>query len=121
APALQPAAAPSATEPAPATAAPRPAAPPPSYVAQLLAALERHKSYPAEACQRRAEGTALLRFRLRRDGTVIAFRVERSSGDALLDGAVVTMIERASPFPPLPPELPGEAIELTVPVRFALR
>jgi protein TonB len=100
------------------TAAP---APPPSYIALLLGALERHKAYPAEARSRRAQGVALLRFRMRRDGTVADYRIERSTGDALLDEAVVGMLQRASPLPAPPPELPGETIELTVPVRFALR
>ncbi|MDI3308460.1 MAG: energy transducer TonB [Acetobacteraceae bacterium] len=110
----------------PAPAAPVPAAsamPSASYVARLLGALERQKHYPDAARWRRAQGVALLRFRMRRDGTVIGYRIERSAGDPALDEAVLAMIQRASPLPAPPPELqPGqEAIELTVPIRFALR
>jgi protein TonB len=108
-----------------AAAAPAPAptrqAPPPSYVGALLAALERHKAYPGAARWRRAEGTALLRFAMRRDGTVAAWRIERSSGHEDLDLAVAEMIRRASPLPPPPPDLAGDPVELTVPVRFSLR
>jgi len=94
-----------------------------SYVARLLGALERQKHYPEAARWRRSQGVALLRFRMRRDGTVIGYRIERSAGDPALDEAVLAMIQRASPLPAPPPELqPGqEAIELTVPIRFALR
>ncbi|TCZ65551.1 energy transducer TonB [Roseicella aquatilis] len=99
----------------------RGAAPSPNYVAQLFAALERHKTYPPEARSRRVQGVAMLRFRMRRDGTVVGYRVERSAGDASLDDAVVAMIQRASPLPAPPADLPGDPIELTVPVRFALR
>ena len=106
-----------AGRPAPAAAG----APPASYVARLFAALERHKTYPQEARFRRAQGVALLHFRMRRDGTVIGYRLERSAGDAALDGAVLAMIERASPLPAPPAEVAGDPIELTVPVRFALR
>jgi len=117
-------AAPSAA-PAPAPAPAPAAAPVPSasYIAKLLGALERQKHYPEQARWRRAQGVALLRFRMRRDGTVTAYRIERSAGDPALDEAVLAMIQRASPLPAPPPELqPGEpAIELTVPVRFALR
>ncbi|TDH63824.1 TonB family protein [Dankookia rubra] len=115
-------AAPTAAPPAAAPVAPAPAAAPPaSYVARLFAALERHKTYPQEARYRRAQGVAMLHFRMRRDGTVIGYRLDRSAGDAALDAAVLAMIERASPLPAAPAELTGESIELTVPVRFALR
>ena len=114
-PAAPPAAAPAAAAPAPA------AAPPANYIAKLFAALERHKTYPQEARYRHVQGVAMLRFRMRRDGTVIGYRLERSAGDAALDAAVLAMIERASPLPAAPAELVGEPIELTVPVRFALR
>jgi protein TonB len=110
-----------ASAPAVAPAAPVAAAPPPNYVARLFAALERHKAYPQEARYRRAQGVAMLRFRMRRDGTVTGYRLERSAGDAALDEAVLAMIQRASPLPAPPPELAGDPIELTVPVRFALR
>ena len=101
--------------------APVAAAPSPSYAAQLMRALERHRRYPDEARWRRAEGVALLRFRMSRDGTVTGFRIERSTGDAALDQAVQTMIQNASPLPAPPDDLPGNPVELTVPVRFTLR
>ncbi|WP_431270716.1 energy transducer TonB family protein [Dankookia sp. P2] len=63
----------------------------------------------------------MLHFRMRRDGTVLGYRLARSAGDATLDAAVLAMIERASPLPAAPAELAGDSIELTVPVRFALR
>jgi protein TonB len=95
--------------------------PPASYVGALLAALERHKQYPSGARWRRAEGTAVLRFAMRRDGSVARWRLERSTGHGDLDAAVEQMIRRASPLPPPPAELPGEIVELVVPVRFSLR
>jgi protein TonB len=120
--AAAPAPAPAAAAPAPATVAPAPAAAPPAtYITRLFAALERHKTYPQDARYRHVQGVAMLHFRMRRDGTVVAFRLERSAGDAALDAAVLAMIERASPLPAAPAELAGDSIELTVPVRFALR
>jgi TonB family protein len=116
APPTQPVAAPPA--PAPAVVA---AAPPPSYTALLMRALERHRRYPDEARWRRAQGVALLRFRMRRDGTVVGYRIERSAGDPALDQAVQSMIQQASPLPAPPAELAGDPVELTVPVRFSLR
>jgi protein TonB len=108
---------------APAPAAPSPARvqPPANYIGALLAALDRHKEYPSAARFRRAEGVAYLRFAMRRDGTVASFRIERSSGHEDLDDSVMEMIRRASPLPRPPPEMPGDPVELVVPVRFSLR
>ena len=113
-----------APAPAPPTAATPAAvstAPSPSYAAALMRALERHRRYPEEARWRRIQGVALLRFRMRRDGTVTNYRIERSAGDATLDDAVQSMIQSASPLPAPPDDMAGDTIELTVPVRFTLR
>jgi protein TonB len=111
-----------ATPPPPAAAAaPVARRPPASYVGSLLAALERHKTYPQSARSRRAEGTAVLRFAMRRSGHVVAWRIERSTGHDDLDDAVEQMIRSASPLPAPPEELPGDPVEMVVPVRFRLR
>jgi protein TonB len=104
---------------APAQAPPR--RPSAGYIGSLLAALERHKDYPLSARHRRAQGTAMLRFAMRRDGSVTQWRIERSSGDPELDAAVGQMVRLASPLPAPPAELPGDPIVLVVPVRFILR
>lgn len=104
---------------APAPAA-RPAGPPPSYLQALAAALERRKRYPEAARARRATGIALLRFTVTRDGRVARWRIERSTGDADLDRAVEDMISRAI-LPAMPADMPGDSLEVAVPVRFQIR
>ncbi len=106
---------------APRAAPSRAAGPPPSYLGRLSAALERAKRYPNRARLRRVEGLAHLHFTMRRDGTVVSWRIVRSTGDADLDEAVGEMIQRASPLPAAPPELEGDPISMTVPVNFNLR
>jgi protein TonB len=51
---------------------------------------------------------------------LIDSRVERSSGVSELDEEALALLHRVQPFPPLPPELPGERVNLTVPIRFNL-
>ncbi|KAA2215172.1 energy transducer TonB [Teichococcus oryzae] len=117
-----PAPAPSAPSAAAAPAPPgRMAAPPASYISRLNAALARAKRYPNSARIRRQEGTAVLNFHLDRGGRVLSWQVVRSTGHAELDRAVGEMIERASPLPPPPDDLPGSTVELAVPVNFSLR
>lgn len=136
APAAIPASVPAGAAAAPSPAAPSPAAPargaggggapasaadfPPDYLTRLRSWLERHKRYPEQARMLRTQGVATLWFRMARDGTVLAWRIDRGSGSPLLDEAVRTMIESASPLPALPAEVAGGTLELRVPVAFRL-
>jgi protein TonB len=111
----QPSAAPQIASTAPVAVS----APSPDYLARLLHALDRAKVYPHDAQRRHQEGTVMLRFSLDRQGRVPSYRIERSSGYALLDRAVAELVERAQPLPPPPEDVAGR--ELVVPVRFQLR
>lgn len=91
------------------------------YMALLQAWLEKHKEYPRRAQLRRQEGTALLYFVIARDGRVLEYRIEQSSGYDLLDQEVQAMIERAQPLPRIPDEMQQASLELVVPVQFFLR
>jgi protein TonB len=63
----------------------------------------------------------MLHFVLDRSGRVISYRIIRSSGHEILDKAVETLIQRASPMPPLPDSLSGDTLEIDVPVDFFIR
>jgi protein TonB len=91
------------------------------YAAVLRAWLEKHKEYPRRAQRRRQEGMALLHFVMDRDGRVLDYRIQESSGHALLDREVERMIERAQPLPEMPAEMQQARLELVVPVQFLLR
>jgi protein TonB len=116
--------------PAPATTAPRAI---PDRVAAVASApvltwkglvsrlLERHKRYPAAAHSRREQGVVHLSFTIDRKGQVLASRIARGSGSALLDEEAIALVQRAQPFPTPPKEIAGEQIRLTVPIRFNLR
>jgi protein TonB len=93
----------------------------PTWKTQIVALLERNKRYPEAAQSRRQQGIAQVFFRLDRQGRVIDSRVVRSSGASALDEEALALLRRAQPFPPPPPELPGERVDLTVPIRFNLK
>ncbi len=121
-PELQPPAA-----PAPASAAPVPSVPGPSsnavptWQGRLLGRLEQFKRYPNEAQYRREQGVVYLHFAMDRNGKVLSARIEKSSGYDSLDQETLALIRRAEPLPKPPPEVPGDPVELTVPVQFFLR
>jgi len=62
----------------------------------------------------------MLRFTVLRDGRLARWRIERGTGDAELDAAVAEMVQRAR-LPAMPAEMPGDSLEIVVPVRFTLR
>jgi protein TonB len=119
------AAAPAASAPV-AAAAPVPNPAPvsnavPTWQGQLLGRLQRFKRYPDHARFRREEGVTYLTFSMDRAGHVLAAAIARTSGSTALDSETLALVRRAEPLPAPPPEMPGDAITLTVPVRFSLR
>jgi len=93
----------------------------PNWKSQLVARLERYKRYPSEAQSRGESGVAQLAFDIDRRGGVHHARIVRSSGSSLLDRETLSLIERAQPLPPPPPDMPGAQIAIVVPIRYSLR
>jgi TonB family protein len=92
-----------------------------SYQAEVLAHLQRYRLYPAEAKNRGITGTATVRFALAANGGVISSALAHGSGAAILDEAAVSMVRRASPFPPFPPGFTRSQMDFAAPIRFDLR
>jgi protein TonB len=109
------------------TAAPQPVAPPAATPQSSAAAVASARAEWQRAMQshiarfkRSASGSgrATVTFTISRDGQVMSARLASSSGKADLDAEAVAMVERASPMPSPPPELPGRAITLTIPITY---
>jgi periplasmic protein TonB len=93
----------------------------PTWKSAIVALLERNKRYPHEAHARGEHGVVQVAFTLDRSGQLRESRVLRSSGAAVLDEEALALLRRAQPFPAPPAEMPGQTIDLTVPIRFNLK
>jgi protein TonB len=93
----------------------------PNWKSELVSRLERAKRYPPEAQSRGEHGVAQLAFSVDRSGGVHNARIVHSSGSSLLDQATLSLIERAAPLPPPPPEISGTQIAIVVPIRYNIR
>jgi protein TonB len=102
---------------APAPAAPQIAA---RFASRLLGQLNRYKQYPEQARRRGQTGVATLRFTLDRDGRLLDYSLVSSSGHDVLDEEVLDLVQRAAPYPPLPPEIEAATHSFTVPINFGL-
>ena len=91
-----------------------------TWRAIVTAKIKSAQRYPSRASARNEQGTVTVAFVLNRNGSVLSRNVVRSSGHAELDQEALAMIARAAPFPPFPPSIAGETLNLPVPIEFKL-
>jgi protein TonB len=92
-----------------------------SWQKSLVHHLNKHKKYPHEARKRGSEGVANVSFTIDRSGKVIETQLTQSSGSDLLDQEAIEVLERASPFPTPPSEMPNITIKLSLPIQFRIK
>ena len=108
-----------------------PPAPPPAPVAhaedkeldfqaRLMAHLNSLKRYPADARRQGKMGVVMVRFRIHRQGHMLAYHIEQGSGHETLDEETARLMQRADPFPAPPDSVPGTELEFVVPVQYKL-
>lgn len=84
--------------------------------------IQQYKTYPDEARQKGLQGEAIVRIRIDRQGNIRYFVLQKETGHVILDRAVITMLKRANPVPPVPENYPaGALLEFLVPVSFKLQ
>ncbi len=93
-----------------------------SYIRGLSGSLAGQVGYPLAARRERLEGVVILRMRLASDGRVLAVRMSRSSGHAVLDEAALASVSGIASLSAPPDGVPwDEARELPVPIRFRIQ
>lgn len=92
-----------------------------NYMGRVASRLQRQKRYPKAAKRKKIQGTVVVSFTIRRNGSVAGVRIARRSGHAMLDKEVLAMVRRASPFPPIPANAGRNTITVTVPISFRSR
>lgn len=91
------------------------------YAALLKSWLGRHMHYPVQARLNGIEGTAVVRVVMSRDGRILSYQLEQSSGHAVLDREAIEAVKRSAPLPPLPPEMKQIELKLRLPLVFSVR
>jgi TonB family protein len=85
-----------------------PALPYAYYLSLVQRKIASYWEPPAGIAEAGGEVAATVWFRIERDGSVLASRVEASSGMGLFDTSALRALERAKPLMPLPEEYPGQ-------------
>lgn len=82
-----------------------------SYFAHIKRRIQNAWIWPAEA--QRNRGELLLRFKLRKDGTLEEVRLIKSAGVRILDDLAMAAVTKAAPFNPFPEGLERKSITAT--------
>jgi len=90
------------------------------YLGLIWQKIEEAKVYPETARRNNQEGTVKVQFLVWKDGRTKEISIVKSSGKNVLDRASLETIKMASPFPPIPPLLELEEINVKIPIVFEL-
>jgi protein TonB len=60
-------------------------------------------------------GVVVVRFTIGRNGSLLSVAIVRSSGKPSLDRNTIDAFQNAAPYPPIPPEIPGDSVTFTLP------
>lgn len=90
------------------------------YLAEVRRRLEKEKNYPWMARRQHREGVVILKFTIGNGGEIAGYKIARSSGHEVLDGAAAEALKKVGRFPPLPPVLGRSQINIQVPLAFRL-
>ncbi|AHB49252.1 biopolymer transporter TonB [Hyphomicrobium nitrativorans NL23] len=87
------------------------------YLGKINEQVQRSKVNPRS----RRTGTVVVKFTVGTDGALLSKDVMTSSGAEVLDRAAIAALERASPFPPIPPDVSRDPMTFTQSFRFVVR
>lgn len=90
------------------------------YRIELASAARRFRHYPAMARSRGWEGVSEIVVSVNIGVPTPAVKLQRSSGNALLDEQAIEMLARAVAATPLPESLRNRSFTMPMPIRFSL-
>ncbi|MBT9132524.1 energy transducer TonB [candidate division NPL-UPA2 bacterium Unc8] len=82
--------------------------------------IESHLRYPDWAKRQRFEGTVYLSFIVLSDGQARDVKIIQSSGFDILDNEAVSVVNRATPFKPIPEKFNRSTLTMEVAIIFTL-
>lgn len=86
----------------------------------IVTSIAEHRRYPAEARERRRQGTATVRFGIDRQGKLVVSELRSTSGHDSLDREALETLKRVKSFPAPPKALAGETFDFQMPIKFSV-
>lgn len=89
-----------------------------AYLDQVARLTSKFRQYPRGLVSANQRGRVVTRVTIARDGRLIDVSIDTSSGWPAIDNAELETIRRSAPFPPVPPDMPGDPLILVLPINF---
>ena len=89
-----------------------------AYLDQVARLTSKYRHYPRGLVEANQRGRVVTRVTITRDGRLVDVSIETSSGWPAIDAAELEAIRRSAPFPPVPPDMPGDPLVLILPLNF---
>ncbi len=90
------------------------------YQDMIKQRIEKVRRYPAFAKRQGIEGAVHLNFQVLSNGLSKDIKIIFSSGSNVLDKEAVATIQRANPFPPIPPKINQNFVSIELSIAFVL-
>ena len=90
------------------------------YYALLRKKIIQAKQYPQRAHWLKICGSNRVMFSINADGSIDKVRIIDGSGYIVLDKETCDAVRRASPFPPIPSEIPSNRLDLALTLKYEL-
>ncbi|RLE13949.1 hypothetical protein DRI96_02185 [Candidatus Aerophobetes bacterium] len=91
------------------------------YIKKIARIINKNKKYPPYAREKGEEGKVEVSFKILKDGDVKDIKIISPSKYAELNKATRKLIEDLSPFPPFPPEINKNVINIKMEVIYELK
>lgn len=90
------------------------------YKREAMKSFRKNQFYPPKAFKDKLTGEGMVRVAVDKNGNLVSVDVVESTGERLLDKAMLDMVNKSMPLAPLPPELTEDSYNIDIPVRFVL-
>ena len=91
------------------------------YLSGIKGRVQDKVVYPSLSLKRGEQGTVHVHTSLSRDGAVVDVSADEDGVSSRLRDAAVKAVKDAAPFPPMPDSVPGNPVQVTIPVVFEIR
>ncbi len=91
-----------------------------AYEMEVASRLNALKRYPEKAKRMRQQGRVMVRFKLARNGHVLAREIVEPSGHAALNEAALSLLSEVQGFKPFPEKTTHTSWVFTVPIEYRL-
>ncbi len=91
------------------------------YIRDINQRINNNFVYPSMAKKSKMEGSLKLGLRIHRTGRLLGVELKKSSGFGVLDENAIKIVKDSAPYPPFPPGINQEELQIDLPVIYEIK